>query len=181
VQVEEIGLSERDDQALIWDYFKPRHTHAWNMLVISWRKLDAVNEVDDTGTGFEAEYCWENFILRLWLYRTVIKTLTKLNVVKSDAYSVLEAFDRKFDSHGKNGLKALRDMLEHFDDYAAGKGRGPGKRERDLDPWRIVTKDRYERGVFLLERHKSYEAAINLRAEAKDVSNRFIELYRKTV
>ena len=27
-------LSDREEEALIWDYFKPRHTHAWNMLAL---------------------------------------------------------------------------------------------------------------------------------------------------
>lgn len=66
---EQIDLLERDEQALIWDFYKPRHTHAWNMLVFSWREPDQLN--DQTDAGFETEYFWENFILRLWLYRTL--------------------------------------------------------------------------------------------------------------
>lgn len=123
-------LSTREEQGLIWDYFKARHTHAWNMLVLSWRELDQLN--DETDVGFKAEYLWENFILRLWLYRMTVRTLMKLNVVKDKATSAVRAFDGAFYINGKNGLKALRDMVEHFDDYAAGEGRGPASRHRDL-------------------------------------------------
>jgi hypothetical protein len=169
-------LSSREEQGLIWDYFKPRHTHAWNMLVLSWRELDQSH--DETEVGFEIEYFWENFILRLWLYRTTIRTLTKLNFVEGEAKRVLKTFDGFFDTNGRNALKALRDMIEHFDDYAAGKGQGPARRERDLDPWRKITRDRYERGLFCLERHQSCEAAIKLRADAKGVSDKFIQRYK---
>jgi hypothetical protein len=171
--------TDREKQALIWDFFKPRHTHTWNMLVISWQEIEKCD--NESVRQFDVEYLWENFIIRLWLYRAAVKTLTKISTVKSDASDSIRIFDSCFDTDGKNGLKALRDMIEHFDDYAAGEGHGPGRRERDLDPWRTITKDQYERGVFLLDRHKSYEAAINLRANAKKVSDKFIEWYRKTV
>jgi len=171
-------LLERDEQGQIWDFYKPRHTHAWNMLVLSWRELDRVN--DRTDVEFETEYFWENFILRLWLYRTTVKTLTKLDCVEPKAEKILESFDQVFDSNGKNSLKALRDMIEHFDDYAAGKGHGPATRENDLDPWREITHDRYERGNFSLERKSSYEAAIKLRSDAKCVSDEFIQWYKST-
>jgi hypothetical protein len=166
----------REEQAIIWDYYKPRHTHAWNMLVLSWCELDRLDDM--TGVGFETEYFWENFILRLWLYRTTVGTLTKLTAVKDKAENVLNEFDRVFDANGRNGLKALRDMIEHFDDYAAGKGRGPARRESDLDPWREITRDRYERGQFILERQKSYEAAVKMRSDAKCVSDDFIQWYK---
>ncbi|MGO9474763.1 MAG: hypothetical protein ACLPWS_15395 [Rhodomicrobium sp.] len=171
-------MVDREEQGLIWDHFKPRHTHAWNMLVLSRRELDQYQFNDETDSGFEGEYFWENFILRLWLYRTAVKTLTKLNSVRSEAEFVLKSFDSAFDVNGKSSLKALRDMIEHFDDYAAGEGRGPAERERDLDPWRTTTRDRYERGLFCLERHQSYAAAIKLRADAKGVSDKFIQWYK---
>ena len=118
------NLSVREEQALIWDYYKPRHTHAWNMLVLSWCELDKLS--DEADVGFEIEYRWENFMLRLWLYRTTVKTLTKLAAVENEAKSILKTFDQVFhDISNKNVLKALRDMIEHFDDYAAGKGHGP--------------------------------------------------------
>lgn len=168
--------SAREEQALIWNYYKPRHTHAWNMLVLSWREIDQLRS--ETDVGFEIEYRWENFILRLWLYRTTVNTLTKLAAVESDAKNILKTFDDVFDANGRNGLKALRDMIEHFDDYAAGAGRGPARRKSDLDPWRTITRDRYERGQFLLERRKSYETAIELRSNAKRVSDEFIQWYK---
>ena len=168
-------LSAREEQGLIWDYFKPRHTHAWNMIVLSWRALDQLN--DETDVGFDTEYFWENCILRLWLYRTTVQTLTKLPAVEGKAKSLLKTFDGLIDADGRNALKALRDMIEHFDDYAAGEGRGPAKRERDLDPWRMISRDRYERGLFCLERSKSFEAAIKLHSDAKCVSDEFIQWY----
>lgn len=169
--------STREEQAIIWDYYKPRHTHAWNMLVLSWRELDKLN--NETDVEFEIEYYWENFILRLWLYRTTVNTLTKLAVVEGKAKNMLRTFDDAFDANGRNSLKALRDMIEHFDDYAAGTGRGPARRKCDLDPWRIITRDRCERGQFLLERSKSYQAAIELRSSAKCVSDEFIRWYNE--
>ena len=172
-------LSMREEQSLIWDYFKPRHTHAWNMLVLSWRELDKMSDEDEYALGFETEYFWENFILRLCLYRTTVRTLTKLNSVRREANKILKNFDRVFDTNGRNGLIALRDMFEHFDDYASGKGKGPGLREKDLDPYRLFTRDRYERGQFYLERQKSYEAAIKLCSEAGRVSGQFILWYRQ--
>ena len=60
-----------------------------------------------------------------------------------------------------------RDMIEHWDDYAAGKGRGPANRLRDQDPWRKVTADRFERGSFTLELTTFFDAAVELRADAK--------------
>ena len=163
-------------QAVIWDYYKPRHTHAWNMLVISWRALETFS--DEGLAAFEEEYLWENFIIRLWLYRTTVKTLTRLKVVEADAQVILADFDRVFTTDGKNGLKAIRDMIEHFDDYAAGRGRGPATREGELEPWRTVTGDTFERGRFVIDRAPAYEAAINLRAGAKQVSQTFIAWYK---
>jgi hypothetical protein len=171
-------LSGREEQALIWEYFKPRHSHTWNMLVLSWHELEHLKEQEDIRIPFEAEYFWENFIIRLWLYRTAIRTLTKLQFVESEAKTVLKSFDDSFLINGRNGLKALRDMIEHFDDYAAGEGRGPVERSRDLDPWRTITKDRYERGVFYLERDQTYDAAIKMRADAKILSDKFIQWYK---
>jgi len=165
--------SSKEEQALIWDYYKPRHTHAWNMLVLSWRELD---QPDDEATiDFEVEYYWENFIIRLWLYRTTVKTLTKLAEVKNEAETALSTFDSVFDVGGRNGLKALRDMYEHFDDYAAGIGYGPASRAENLDPWRFISRDRYERGQFVLDRKQSYDAAIKLHSDAKCVSDKLIQ------
>jgi hypothetical protein len=164
------------EQATIWDYYKPRHTHAWNMLVLAWHQLDQLN--DECVIGFETEYYWENFIIRLWLYRTTVRTLTKLTAVQNEANIALKTFDTIFETNGDNGLKAIRDMIEHFDDYAAGVGRGPAQRSTDLDPWRVFTRDRYERGQFCFERKKSYDAAINLRSDAKILSAKFIQWHK---
>jgi hypothetical protein len=171
-------VSEREEQALVWNYFSPRHTHAWNMLVLSWRQLEQIN--DNTEIGFETEYHWENFILRLWLYRTTVMTLAKLDAVKSDASRIVEEFDNSFKTNGYSQLKALRDMIEHFDDYASGLGRGKAERDRDLDPFRHFTRDCYERGKFRLERKCSYSAAIKLQSGAKIVSKSFINWYTET-
>jgi len=169
-------LPAREAQVRIWDYYKPRHTHAWNMLVLSWRELEQLN--DETDVNFETEYFWENFIIRLWLYRTTVSTLMKLTPVEYKAKNTLKSFDWAFDHNGQNGLKALRDMIEHFDAYAAGEGRGPANRGSDLDPWRKFTRDRYRRGQFLLERKRSCAAAIKLRAGAKRVSDEVIQWYK---
>jgi hypothetical protein len=160
-------LLSREEQAVVWDYFKPQHTHAWNMLVFSWNQLDSETEL-----GFEIEYHWENFILRLWLYRTTVKTLTRLQAIEGEAKSALNEFDNVFRLNGRNQLKALRDMIEHFDDYAAGVGKGPAT------SWRMIDRDRFERGQFCLEREKSLAAAIKLRSEAKRVSSAFIRWYK---
>jgi len=146
------------------------------MLVLSWRSLEELDETPDT--GFETEYHWENFILRLWLYRTTVRTLVKLDHVSDQAKAVVNTFDGTFMADNRNQLKALRDMIEHFDDYAANQGRGPATRSSDLDPWRTITCDRYERGQFVLERKRSYDAAIKLRADAKTVSGAFIQWYK---
>jgi hypothetical protein len=172
-------VPDKEAQAIIWDYFKPRHTHAWNMLVLSWRQLDAVSP--ETEIGFDTEYHWENFILRLWLYRTTVRTLTKLSAVKAKAEIAIKLFDDKFRKDGKNQLKALRDMIEHFDDYAAGDGRGPAERFNDLDPWRVAGGDQYQRGQFGLLRADSYSAAIKLKSEAEVVSAAFIQWYKSPV
>lgn len=169
------NLPDHEQQAVIWDFYKPRHTHAWNMLVLSWRALEAFAEDDET--VFEDEYLWENFIIRLWLYRTTVRTLTHLHMVSVDAKGVIATFDRCFQANGKNGLKAIRDMIEHFDEYAAGEVRGPATREGELDPCRTVTRDRFERGRFVIERSTAYEAAIILRSDAKRVSDNFIAWY----
>jgi hypothetical protein len=171
-------LSGHEEQGLVWDYFKPRHTHTWNMLVLSWLALEQFDEDDENPIPFGSEYLWENFIIRLWLYRTTVKTLVKIAAVKDVAKTIVETFDGSFVSNGRNGLKALRDMLEHFDDYATGDGRGPAERSPDLDPWRTITKDRYERGAFHLDRDISYDAAIKMRADANAVSDKFIEWYK---
>ncbi len=169
-------VPEKEVQAIIWDYFKPRHTHAWNMLVLSWRQLDAVNP--EAEIGFETEYHWENYILRLWLYRITVRTLIKLSAVKVDAEQAIKHFDDKFSKDGKNQLKALRDMIEHFDDYAAGAGRGPADRFSDLDPWRVFDRDQYQRGQFSLVRIDSYSAAIKLKSDAEAVCASFIQWYK---
>jgi hypothetical protein len=165
-------LPDHEKQAVVWDFYKPRHTHAWNMLVLSWQALEAFTE--DHRTAFEDEYLWENFIIRLWLYRTTVRTLTRLPVVSFEAKGIIATFDSCFEVSGKNGLKAIRDMIEHFDDYAAGLGRGPATREGELDPWRTVTRDRFERGRFVIERATAYDAAIRLRSDAKQASDKFI-------
>ena len=174
-----MAVPEKEAQAIIWDYFKPRHTHAWNMLVLSWRQLDGLS--DETEIAFETEYHWENFILRLWLYRTTVRTLIKLSTVEADAEKAIKLFDDAFRKDGKNQLKALRDMIEHFDDYAAGAGRGPADRFSDLDPWRVVGRDQYQRGQFSLARADSYSAAIKLKSDAEAVSATFIQWYKSPV
>ena len=168
-------LPEHEREWLVWNFYKPRHTHSWNMLVLSWRELDAIT---DETEGWETEYCWENFIIRLWLYRTTIRTLTKLPPVCDDAKIAISCFDEKFAHEGHNGLKAIRDLIEHFDDYAAEKGRGPATRTGELDPWRTFTKDKYERGRYVFELHAAYEAAIALRSDAKKVSDKFVAWYK---
>jgi hypothetical protein len=170
------NLPDNEKQAIIWDYYRPRHIHAWNMLVWSWRALDAFT--DGPETPFEAEYLWENFIIRLWLYRTTVRTLTHLHVVSAEAKGIIAAFDVCFHANGKNCLRGMRDMIEHFDDYAAGAGRGPATREGELDPWRTITRETYERGQFLIERETAWEAAMALRSEAKRVSDLFIAWYK---
>lgn len=165
-------LPDHEKQGIIWGYYKPRHTHSWNMLVLSRAALEAKR--DGTVEAFEDEYLWENLIIRLWLCRTTVRTLSRLHAVTDDARRIIAAFDRCFEEDGKNGLKAIRDMIEHFDDYAAGVGRGPATREGELDPWRSVTRDRFERGRFVIERDAAYDAAIHLRADAKQVSDKFI-------
>jgi hypothetical protein len=161
-------VPDKEAQAIIWDYFKPRHTHAWNMLVLSWRQLDALN--NETEIGFETEYHWENFIIRLWLYRTAIRTLIKLSKVKVEADKAIKLFDDAFRKDGKNQLKALRDMIEHFDDYASGAGRGPADRFSDLDPWRVVGRDQYQRGELRLVRTDSYSAANKSPADSENAA-----------
>lgn len=167
-----------EEQGVIWDYYKPRHTHAWNLLVLSWRELDQIKDtVEEFDLGFEVEYRWENFIIRLWLYRTTVRTLRKLSPVESATNQAIAKFDKTFQVNSRNGLKALRDMVEHFDDYAAGIGRGPATRRGDLDPFRHFTKDVYQRGQFNLERNTALEAANQLRSDANDLSNQFIEWF----
>lgn len=97
-----------------------------------------------------------------------------LDAVADDAKGIIATFDRSFEQGGKNGLKAIRDMIEHFDDYAAGVGCGPATREGELDPWRTVTPDRFERGRYALDRAVAYDAAIQLRTDAKRVGDKFI-------
>lgn len=146
------------------------------MLVLSWRALEALT--DERAEAFEDEYLWENVIIRLWLYRTTVKMLTQLRAVNANARDIIASFDRSFATNGQNGLKAIRDMIEHFDNYAAGKGRGPATRDGELDPWRTVTRDRFERGGFVIERGSAYDAAIRLRSDAKQVSDAFIAWYK---
>lgn len=168
-------MQTKEDQSIIWDYYKPRQTHAWNMVVLAWRALEHLDP--ETDLDFEAEYFWENYIIRLWLYRMTVRALTKIDRVATDARAAVQRFDDQFDMNGNNGLKALRDMIEHFDDYAAGIGRGPAQRETDLDPWRLITKDQYERGCFRLERARSLEATIALQSDAKNLSDEFIRWF----
>ena len=85
------------------------------MLILSWRALEALAVGHET--DFEGEYLWENYIIRLWLYRTTVRTLTHLDFVSLDARGIISSFDRCFlQANGDNGLKAIRDMIEHFDD-----------------------------------------------------------------
>lgn len=165
-----------EEQCEIWDFYKPRHTHAWNMLVLSWRAFERIS-IEEQALG-ELDFCWENFFIRLWLYRTTVKTLTKIPFIANETQNALKSFDVVFSSGGFNQLKAIRDMIEHFDDYAAGKGRGPAKRDSELDPWRSYDLDKYERGRFSFDRLQAYNAAIDLRAEAKVLSSKFIDWYK---
>lgn len=179
-------MTQPSELSRVWDYFKPRHTHAWNMLVLAFRELErrgleAAQPDEDALSGFEVEYAWENVIVRLWLYRTVVRTLAKLPPVAADTNLILKSFDQDFDQGGVNALKALRDMIEHFDDYAAGDGRGPVTRERDLDPWRLITVDEYRRGHFSLSRDPALLAADHLRSDAKRTSEKFIAWYKLSV
>jgi len=168
-------MTTADEQSIIWDYYKPRHSHAWSMLQLAAQQLVEAPNV----SGFETEYAWENLIIRLCLYRNTVKTLIKLPVVVNEAKEMLQRFDAKFTQNKKNSLIALRDMLEHFDDYAAGLGRGPAERHADLDPWREVTVEKFCRGQFELELYPSMEAADTLRLDAKSVSDQFINWYKK--
>ncbi len=92
-----------------------------------------------------------------------------------EAVGVVARFDDCFTANGQNALKIIRDMIEHFDDYAAGKGRVRGIRDDSLDPWRVVSRDRFERGQFIIEKTSAYSAAIQLRSEAKDVGKKFTQ------
>lgn len=130
---------------------------------------------DGLETTFEDEYLWENFIIRLSLYRTTVRTLTHIHVVKADADGIIPEFDKCFQSNGRNGLKAIRDVIEQIEGNAAGKGRGPATRSGELDPWRTVTRDRFERGRCAIQRSKAYAAAVTLRSQAKRVCALFIE------
>lgn len=171
-------LQNREEQSLIWDYYKSRHTHAWNMLILSYFTLDEFTEFNEE--YFKCEYMWENFIIRLWFYRTTIKTLTHIKFVSSEAKGIISAFDLCFKAGDHNSLKAIRDMIEHFDEYAMGNGFGPATRKSELDPWRKVSRDRFERGRFVLERAPAYNAAIALRSEAKRVSDIFIAWHKSS-
>jgi len=53
------NIPDHEMQAVIWDYYKPRHTHAWNMLVLSWLALGAL--ADEDVEAFEDEYLWEKW------------------------------------------------------------------------------------------------------------------------
>lgn len=170
-------MSTPEEQVLIWDYWKPRHTHAWNMFA---HAALALTDKTPASEGFAIEYAWENVIIRLWLYRTAVRTLTKLLQIENVAKRIIRDFDQSFDQGGVNGLKALRDMIEHFDDYAAGKGRGPAERDRDLDPPRPLDIDHYQRGHFTLNRLDLIDAADLLRLNAKKASTDFIRWYKTT-
>jgi len=168
-----IKLESAEQLSIIWDYWKPRHTYAWNMFVISSNTLQAT-KIDGS---FELEYAWENYIIRLWLYRAVVKTLVKFHPSKRIIQKALKDFDKTFSSGGINALKTYRDMIEHFDDYALGKGRGPASREVDLDPWRSIGPDKYERGRFHFDRNEMLVAANELRLKANTGSDAFIKWY----
>ena len=146
------------------------------MLVLSWRAFEDMS-IEQKALG-ELDYCWENFFIRLWLFRTSISTLTKIPHIQEDANRALETFDGQFVNGGIHQLKAIRNMIEHFDDYAAGKGRGPAERDKELDPWRTYDIDRYERGRLSFSRLESYQAAIDLNSAAKEVSKTFISWYK---
>ena len=102
-------------QGIIWDYWKPRRTHCWNMLVLAYREIDGFEEADET-EPFTLEYLWENFFIRLWLFRICILTLEKITFVKQDATHIIADFDSCFIIENINHLRALRDMTEHWDD-----------------------------------------------------------------
>lgn len=164
-----------ESQLAIWEYYKPRQTHTWNMLFLANRALGQYRE--DGDDGFEVEYLWENFIIRLWLYRATVLALAKMPAIKAKADALIRDFDSHFQIDGFNGLKAVRDMIEHFDDYAAAKGRGPATRESELDPWREISRDRFERGRFVIQRASAYDAVVQLRSGAKRVGDEFIAQY----
>jgi len=168
-------MSDAIEQGVVWDFYKPRHTHAWNMLQVAAGHLVKTDDAID----FETEYAWENLIIRLSLYRNVVNTLTKLPAVMPEAKQALNRFDAAFIQNGKNALIALRNMFEHFDDYAVGLGRGPAERNVDLDPWRSISVEKFSRGQFELCLSTSMEAAENLRSDAKSVSDNFILWYKK--
>jgi hypothetical protein len=163
------------EQGVVWDFYKPRHTHAWNMLQLAAQHLSRTADAVD----FETEYAWENLIIRLALYRKVVTTLTKLPAIEIEAKQAIVRFDAVFLQNGKNALIALRDMFEHFDDYAAGKGRGPAERNADLDPWRFIDVEECSRGQFKICLTPSMEAANKLRTDAQAVSDNFIRWYKE--
>lgn len=168
-------MSNATEQGVVWDFYKPRQTHAWNMLQVATQQLAKTAEVMD----FETEYAWENLIIRLSLYRNAVKTLTKLPSVAPDAEQALNRFDAAFTQNGKNALISLRNMFEHFDDYAAGSGRGPAERNTDLDPWRCIDVEEYTRGQFKICLAPSMAAANQLRSDAEAVSDKFIRWHEK--
>nr|WP_241735932.1 hypothetical protein [Caulobacter sp. RHG1] len=159
------------EQLAVWGFYGPRHTHTWNMLVLSHRALERFGA--DEELTIEVEYHWENFIIRLWLYRARVLALTKLPAIEVEAKAAIRAFDDQFTVDGVRQLKAIRDMIEHFDDYASGIGRGPATRDGELDPWRGLSSDRFERGRFVIERTQAFDAAVKLRSDAKSASEAF--------
>ena len=91
-------MNDVESQSLIWDYYKPRHTHSWNMLQIAAKCLYETKQTEDE--DFETEYAWENLIIRLALYRNTVKTLAQLDSVKDKANEIIHDFDLTFEQNG---------------------------------------------------------------------------------
>ena len=93
--------------------------------MLSWRELDQYQFNDETDFGFEAEYLWEiSYSASGCAERS--SDFDQAKFCKGRGGVCLENIRWRLDINGKSSLKALRDMIEHFDDYAAGGGAGAG-------------------------------------------------------
>jgi len=162
-------MNDLENQCLIWDNYRQRHIHTWNMLQLAVKHLAETKTTENS----EIQYAWENLVIRMVIYRYTVKNLVRLKCVNKKANMINKKFDSVFRINGRHVLMALYNVFKHFDEYKA------NDRGKELDPYGTITVEEYNHGTLKLQLSQCIQAATELRNGANYVGHEFIEWYER--
>ncbi len=171
-------MQTKDDQATIFGFFEQRHKTTWNILFTAHEELKNEGHKDP----WMILYRWENYIIRLYLYRKTCNMLRKITYLKKETNLILKKFDQNFkpqnvDIH-QDILTDLRHIFEHFDDIASGGGNNKVISRLAINTHKDFSNDKYNLGHYSLDRDFSFTAATELHEDINKIKKNFYEYYK---